>query len=265
MEALGQSQYGGTVEVIIVVDGSTDGTAEALPQLQLPFPLRVIEQPNRGAAHARNRAAAEAKNDVLLFLDDDMLAAPDMIAEHARLHLEGADAVVGDALGDPGSPPGFMSDSNEAWLKRRGGPLTLFDVWTGQLSVRRRVFEKIGGFDEAYTDATAFANEDADLGIRLLAGYDIRHNPAAISYQRYVVSPRELIRRAPLRAAGDIRLARKHPEIEFKEMIVDNCAAFSRRGASRAGRPATSLVPFQRSRSWRDCGRPWQRQSPSSA
>ena len=69
MEALGQSQYGGTVEVIIVVDGSTDGTAEALAQLQLPFPLHVIEQPNRGAAHARNRAAAEAKNDVLLFLD----------------------------------------------------------------------------------------------------------------------------------------------------------------------------------------------------
>jgi len=199
--------------VIVVVDGSTDRTAEALAQLQLPFPLRVIEQPNRGAAHARNRAAAEARNDVLLFLDDDMLAASDMIAEHARFYLEGADAVVGDALRDPGSTPGFMSDSNEAWLKSRSGPLTLFDVWTGQLSVRRTVFEKIGGFDEAYTDATAFANEDADLGIRLLAGYDVRHNPAAISYQRYVVSPRELIRRAPLRATGDIRLARKHPEI----------------------------------------------------
>jgi glycosyltransferase involved in cell wall biosynthesis len=213
VEALGRSDYGGTVEAIVVVDGSTDGTAEALAQLQLPFPLRVIKQPNRGAAHARNRAAAEARNDILLFLDDDMLCAPDMIAEHARFHLEGAEAVVGDVLRDPGSEPGFMSDSNEAWLKRRGGPLTLFDVWTGQLSVRRTVFEDIGGFDEAYTDAAAFANEDADLGVRLLAGHDVRHNAAAISYQRYVVSPRELIRRAPLRAAGDVRLARKHPEI----------------------------------------------------
>src|SRR5205814_7555150 len=107
----------------------------------------------------------------------------------------------------------FMSESNQRWLKRRDGPLTLFDVWTGQLSVRRSVFREIGGFDETFTDDTAFANEDADLGIRLLASYDIRHNPAAISYQRYVVSPRELIRRAPLRAAGDVRLARKHPEI----------------------------------------------------
>ena len=213
VEALARSDYGGEVEAVVVVDGSTDGTAHALAALELPFAVTVIEQPNRGAAAARNRAAAEASNVVLLFLDDDMLCAPDMIAEHARFHSAGAHAVVGDARRDPGSPPGFMSDTNEMWLKRAGGPLTLFDVWTGQLSIRRSVFEEIGGFDEAYTDEGAFANEDADLGIRLLADYDVRHNPAAISYQRYVVSPRELIRRAPLRAAGDIRLARKHPEV----------------------------------------------------
>lgn len=226
MEALAKARYDGKVEVIVVVDGSTDGTAQALSQLRVPFPLRVIEQANHGAAHARNRAAAEGRNDVLLFLDDDMLSAPDILSEHARFHLDGADAVVGDVLRDPGSPPGFMSDSNEAWLKRRSGPLTLFDVWTGQLSVRRAVFDEVGAFDESFTDETAFANEDADLGIRLLANYDVRHNPAAISYQRYVVSPRELIRRAPMRAAGDVRLACKHPEMIRR--------LFEARGASRS-------------------------------
>ena len=231
VEALAAAQYEGQVEVIVVVDGSTDGTAEDLATLQTPFPLRIVEQGNCGAASARNRGAAEAANDILLFLDDDMLCAPNMIAEHARFHLAGADAVVGDALRDPASPPGFMSDSNEAWLKRKEGPLTLFDVWTGQLSVRRALFQEVGGFDEAYTDRNAFANEDADLGIRLLAGYDVRHNPGAISYQRYVVSPRELIRRAPLRAAGDVRLARKHPEVIG--------ALFEARGISRS---STRLV-----------------------
>ncbi|HEX8840103.1 MAG TPA: glycosyltransferase family A protein, partial [Sphingomicrobium sp.] len=171
VRALAGARYDGNVEVIVVVDGSTDGTAQALSQLSVPFPLRVIEQSNAGAAHARNRAAAEARHDILLFLDDDMLCAPDMLAEHARMLLAGADAVVGDVLRDPGSPAGFMSDSNEAWLKRRGGPLTLFDVWTGQLSVRSTVFRAVGGFDEGYTGETAFANEDADLGIRLLARY----------------------------------------------------------------------------------------------
>jgi glycosyltransferase involved in cell wall biosynthesis len=225
VESLGQVGYDGKLEVIVVVDGSTDGTAKRLLAIQAPFPLRVIEQPNRGAAHARNRAAAEARHDILLFLDDDMMCDPDMIAEHARFLLAGADAVVGDVLLDPRSPAGFMSDSNEAWLLRRGGPLTMFDVWTGQLSVRRAIFEQLGGFDEAYTNETAFANEDADLGIRLLRGYDVRHNPAAISYQRYVVGPRELIRRAPLRAAGDVRLARKHPSVIR--------ALFEARGISR--------------------------------
>lgn len=214
---------------MVVVDGSTDGTAHALAALELPFAVKVIEQPNRGAAAARNRAAAEANNSVILFLDDDMLCAPDMIAEHARFHSAGAHAVVGDARRDPGSPPGFMSDTNETWLKRAGGPLTLFDVWTGQLSIRRSVFEEIGGFDEAYTDEGAFANEDADLGIRLLAGYDVRHNPAAISYQRYVVSPRELIRRAPLRAAGDVRLARKHPEVARSLFLARRLSHWSTR------------------------------------
>jgi len=213
VEALAKTDYAGEIELIVVIDGSTDGTAEALSRIETPFPVRLVQQPNRGAAAARNRAAAEARHDVLLFVDDDMLCAPDLISEHARVHLAGADAVIGDVRRDPGSAPGFMSDSNEAWLKRQGGPLTLFDVWTGQLSVRRAAFEDLGGFDEAYTDETTFANEDADLGIRLLARYDVRHNPAAISYQRFVVSPRELIRRAPLRAAGDIRLARKHPQV----------------------------------------------------
>lgn len=196
-----------------MVDGSTDGTAQALARVETPFPLRVIEQPNLGAAAARNRAAAEARHDILLFLDDDMLCAPDMIAEHARHHSAGADAVVGDVLRDPCSPAGFMADTNETWLKRAGGPLTVYDVWSGQLSIRRSVFEDIGGFDEAYTEGAAFANEDTDLGVRLLAGHDVRHNPAAISYQRFAVSPRELIRRAPMRALGDVRLARKHPQL----------------------------------------------------
>ena len=47
------------VELVVVVDGSTDGTAEAARAVPLPFPVRVIEQPNGGAASARNTGAAQ--------------------------------------------------------------------------------------------------------------------------------------------------------------------------------------------------------------
>jgi glycosyltransferase involved in cell wall biosynthesis/peptidoglycan/xylan/chitin deacetylase (PgdA/CDA1 family) len=223
--ALCRTQYAAEIEIIVVVDGSTDGTARSLKEIQAPFPLRIIEQPNRGAAHARNQGAAEARHDILLFVDDDMICEPDMVAEHARSLSDGADAVIGETVHDPDSPPGFMSDSIEEWLGRAPGPLTLFDVWTGQLSIRRSVFEEIGGFDETFTDGEAFANEDADLGIKLLDRYNVRRNPEAISHQHYVVSPRELMRRAPLRAVGDIRLARKHPSVAR--------ALFEARGISR--------------------------------
>src|SRR5262249_27992550 len=80
-------------EVIVVVDGSTDGTADRVRALDRPVHIRVIEQRNRGRAAAINAGAAGARGPVLLFLDDDMRADPNMIAEHLRTLEEiGADA-----------------------------------------------------------------------------------------------------------------------------------------------------------------------------
>lgn len=231
VEALCKTDYDGEIELIVVVDGSTDGTAARLAQLDCRFPLKIIEQPNGGAAHARNRGASAAKHEILLFVDDDMICDPHMVAEHASTLGAGADAVIGETLLDPASPPGFMADAIDEWLKRKDGPLTAFDVWSGQLSVRRSVFEAIGGFDEAFTSGHAFANEDADFGVALLASYDVRHNRAAISRQRYVVSPHLLMARAPGWVAGDLRLSRKHPALTR--------ALFEARGMWR---PATRLV-----------------------
>ena len=109
----------GRLELVVVVDGSTDGSAQAAPRRRVPrFRPTVVEQPTAGAAAARNNGAARAPDEVLLFLDDDMPADPDLVREHARLHRDGADAVIGDTPIDLVSPPGFLPKASRDGLRR---------------------------------------------------------------------------------------------------------------------------------------------------
>lgn len=57
-------------EIIVVVDGSRDGTADALRALKAPCRFQIVEQANKGLAGARNSGAQAAGAELLLFLDD---------------------------------------------------------------------------------------------------------------------------------------------------------------------------------------------------
>src|SRR5690242_5540205 len=59
-------------EVLIVDNNCTDGTAEVVGSFRESLPIRLIAEGRQGLAHARNRAAAEFRGDVLLFTDDDV-------------------------------------------------------------------------------------------------------------------------------------------------------------------------------------------------
>lgn len=218
VRALARLRYGGPIELIVVVDGSNDGTAEALAHIECPFPYHIIEQSNAGAAHARNTGAASAGGDIILFLDDDMIAEPDLVEQHARKYRSGADAVLGNVPLDSASPAGFLADGVAGWAQTltTKNSLTALDVFTGQLSVRRSVFEEVGGFDESFTSGSVLGNEDADFGVKLLPHYQVRHNPKAISRQRYIVTPAENMRRVVRYATADIHFASKHPRLSLE-------------------------------------------------
>jgi glycosyltransferase involved in cell wall biosynthesis/peptidoglycan/xylan/chitin deacetylase (PgdA/CDA1 family) len=218
VRALSAIDYSGEAELIVVVDGSTDGTAAALEELDCRLPLRVVVQDNAGAAAARNRGASEAVGDVLLFLDDDMICRPDILRQHARSHAQGADAVLGHIPLDPGSPKTFLAAAVGTWAEKRsrdlaaGADMTLFDLVSGNLSVRRSVFEAVGGFDTDFTAGGTYGNEDLDLGLRLRNEYRLVFNPDAVASQRYVVSAADNIRQWRDAGHADVRFARKHPE-----------------------------------------------------
>jgi len=212
-------QTHGDFEVVAVVDGSTDGTAAALRALETPFPLTVLEQPNSGAATARNAGAAAASGEILLFLDDDMEGDPGLLAEHDRSHRGGADLVLGDVPLHPDSPRNVLSDGVGAWARARRDRLAvaddvpLADLLTGQMSIKRDLFERLGAFDAAFTRDGAFGGEDVDFGYRVLkAGCRVEFNPAAVSRQRFDVDPAVYLRREYDAGRSAQELMAKHPE-----------------------------------------------------
>lgn len=216
-------------EVIVVVDGSTDGSAEALRGLRTPFPLAVIEQPNRGAAAARNAGAAAARGEILLFLDDDMEADPRLLSVLDEAHTGDADVVLGHLPLHPDSPDNVVSRAVGDWalqrmarLSRPDAALTVHDLLTGQLSLSSELFGAIGGFDESFTRDGLFGGEDLDFGLRLLlAGRRLVFEPAAVSRQRYVVDPGRHLEQCREAGRSDVELLRKHPD------RIDELAALS--------------------------------------
>jgi cellulose synthase/poly-beta-1,6-N-acetylglucosamine synthase-like glycosyltransferase len=90
------SRYPGEVEVIVVDDGSTDGTADIVRHLGLPG-VRVISQRNAGKPAALNRGIAEASYDILVLVDGDTIFAPEALSWlAARITRPGVGAVSGN-------------------------------------------------------------------------------------------------------------------------------------------------------------------------
>jgi glycosyltransferase involved in cell wall biosynthesis len=173
------------LEVLVVLDGSNDGSREALAALSLPVPLRVIWQPNRGLASARNRLIDEAGGEILLFLDDDMIRSPGRIARHRGGHEEGEPAVVMGASLYP--EDWFALPAHlECWAQARRahaatGTVDRFDDFScANTSGPVRLFQDLGGFDGGFTSYRA---EDTEFGYPLFADrHRIRFDPEAIAW-----------------------------------------------------------------------------------
>ncbi|HEX9877370.1 MAG TPA: glycosyltransferase [Gammaproteobacteria bacterium] len=208
-------------EVIVVVDGSTDGSAEALRELRSSVPLVVIEQGNLGLSAARNAGAKVARGELLLFLDDDMEADPHLLAEHDREHRDKRALVLGHIPLHPTSPRTFLSEAVGVWANERLDRMTRTDVsllwrdWVmGQSSIPRTLFFGLGCFDETFTRDGRYGNEDLEFCYRVIrAGAQIVFNAKAISWQAYVVSPRAHLKQWLESGAADVHFVRKHPEL----------------------------------------------------
>jgi glycosyltransferase involved in cell wall biosynthesis len=163
----------GDMELVVVDDGSTDGTIEWIRAARPPYRVRAIEQPHRGPAAARNLGVAEARGELILFVDDDVVAEPGLVASHVAAHRWAQNvAVVGPML----PPQNWRRPAWIGWEERKllrqyralaAGKYACSyrQFFTGNASLRRDRFLAAGGFDPQFVRA-----EDVELGYRLWKG-----------------------------------------------------------------------------------------------
>ena len=207
-------------EVVVVVDGSTDGTQEFLHSLKIDLNLRTIDQSNRGLSAARNAGLRAATRKIVLFLDDDLMCSAEVITEHVRAHETEEELLAfGPVLVSPEhSEHAATRATQRFYAEEIYRPLALGEPASWPLharvppnsSISRELLLSFGGFDEKFVNA----HEDVELGIRLWGhGVTFRYLPRAEVEHVYVKSTEELAV-AEARRAGkcEILLCRKHRE-----------------------------------------------------
>ena len=227
---LGQTALGEISEILVSDDGSTDKTPFVVSQIAnaSPVPIRYFRQQHRGAGSARNLAIREARGDLLLFTDDDVIPSPTLVEEHSKWHRQNPDpcvAILGFIPWDPEvHPTPFMN-----WLISEGPVLNLRECskrkelgfgffCTGNLSLKAEFLRKNGTFDE---DFRTFGYEDLELGYRLTRrGLRILYNPDAVGYHYKHMSFADACRRKQLAVAAEKVFQTKEAGVYFGEIVA---------------------------------------------
>jgi glycosyltransferase involved in cell wall biosynthesis/peptidoglycan/xylan/chitin deacetylase (PgdA/CDA1 family) len=213
---LEQQLPGGSFEVIVVDDGSSDATPQVLEQLSARHELHLVRQPPRGVGAARNAAMEAAGGEIVLFLDDDLLCEPGLLTAHLTAHMRQRDPliVVGRLGVAAESPSGLVA----AWLAtvaaeahtRRSRMVTLRDAFVAaNCSASLELLRSAGGFDEAQ----ATAREEHELGLRLVrAGACPFYEPRALALEIVRKPLDTLLRDARAVGYDEVGLCRRYGE-----------------------------------------------------
>jgi glycosyltransferase involved in cell wall biosynthesis len=211
-------------EVVVVDDGSTDATLAWLEQAcaagELPH-LRLVQQEHGGPAVGRNRGVEAARGDVIVFIDSDLVVAPDFLLSHAR-GLEQDWQWAGDRLSFTyGAVINTADFDNPTAERHKLRDLSWAYFATGNVAIERRLLERAGLFDTAFH---LYGWEDLELGERLRAlGVRLVRCPAAVGYHWHPALSLEQIPRLVQVEQERARMAlvffRKHPSWRVRFII----------------------------------------------
>lgn len=243
-------------EIIVVDDGSTDGTVQFLLDSEggpyenssyrwnygrhphgpgilssKRFPhVKVLQQAHGGAARARNMGFSYSRGSVIVFIDSDLVVVNEFLKEHGRIlyncfqrHGDGRTFTYGRVINtnnfdNPQSEPFKLTDNSAAFFA------------TGNVAITRRCLIEAanisgepseGPFDSSFSE---YGWEDLELGVRLRqGGARIKHAPTAVGYHwhpsfNYDQLPMR-IEQEKQRGRNGVRFYHKHPYFNVRLMI----------------------------------------------
>lgn len=209
-------------EVVLVDDGSTDATLEWLATNSARLPhVQIFEQDHKGAAAARNLGVENARGEIIIFIDSDLVVTPVFLQAHADALAAGQTELGNDQLftygavintcnfETPTAEPYKITDFSAAYFA------------TGNVAIAKHWLEKAGLFDLGFQ---LYGWEDLELGVRLKKlGLKLIKCPTAVGYHWH---PAFSLAQIPRMIDQEIQRGRmgvlfyeKHPTWEVKMMI----------------------------------------------
>ena len=216
------------VEVVVVDDGSEDGTCEAVREKSYAFDLSVHRIDRGSQSAATNEALRHARGEIVLSSAQDILFDPDLFAQHLACHERFRDEEL-VVLGYLPYPPGMEVTPFMFYLVHGGYQFAYYLIrdpynvppnflYAPNFSARRDLLLEVGGFDERFP----YGCQDTDLGIRLAQrGARIVYNPDAVGYHNHPMTLEAYLGRQELIGAAVLHLQDKHPDHEGGKHVHD--------------------------------------------
>jgi peptidoglycan/xylan/chitin deacetylase (PgdA/CDA1 family)/glycosyltransferase involved in cell wall biosynthesis len=237
-------------EIVVVVDGSSDGTMEFLRKLASPCSIHIVEQPHQGAAAARNAGLKRVRGELVLFLDDDILCPPNLLSLHASAHHGQSRRVVFGPIHTSITSAATLATD---WTKNASLASTEMlnkglTPGIGNLrldpnsSISIDFLSRVGTFDENFESAL----ETAEIALRLQsAGAEFFYLRNATVDHVFAKTSAQLAREdAFCYGRKDVLLSRKHPQ--YRPESVVGRVAEGGVGRSALRRVAATFAAFDR-------------------